>query len=109
LSHYSKHIFVCTNQKDNGKACCANQGGAATFEYLRSRLLELELQGPGKFRVSRSGCLGRCSEGPCMVVYPEGLWYACRSSEDVDKFIAEQLVADRPVSDLLIDKDQGFP
>ncbi|WP_419421188.1 (2Fe-2S) ferredoxin domain-containing protein [Legionella sp. D16C41] len=103
LSHYLKHIFVCTNQKAAGKNCCANTGGEEFFEYLRGRLLELELFGPGKIRVSKSGCLGRCSLGPCIVVYPEGVWYRYSSTEDIDSIINTHLIDNKIVSQLLID------
>ena len=102
MSHYKKHVFVCTNQKAVGKTCCANSGGEEYFEYLRARLLELELIGPGKLRVSKSGCLGRCSLGPCLVVYPEGIWYNYASKEDIDKIIDNHLNQNIVVESLLL-------
>lgn len=103
MSHYNKHVFVCTNQKAPGKTCCANKGGEETFEHLKSRLLELDLFGPGKIRVSKSGCLGRCASGPCVVVYPEGLWFTYESLSDLDEIIDSYLVNNTPVASLLID------
>ncbi|WP_131783134.1 (2Fe-2S) ferredoxin domain-containing protein [Legionella gresilensis] len=103
MSHYLKHVFVCTNQKAAGKVCCANTGGEEFFEYLRAKLLELELFGPGKIRVSKSGCLGRCSLGPCIVVYPEGVWYRYASTDDIDRIIANHLMNNKIVPQLLID------
>lgn len=104
MAHYNKHVFVCVNQKVPGKTCCANAGGEACFEHLKSQLLELGLHGPGKIRVSKSGCLGRCSEGPCIVVYPEQTWYSYQSMEEVDSIIQEHLVNDTVVESLLIDE-----
>ncbi len=67
------------------------------------KLLALDLYGPGKFRVSKSGCLGRCSVGPSLVIYPEGLWYTYTSFADLDEIIATYLVAGDVVERLLID------
>jgi (2Fe-2S) ferredoxin len=102
LAHYCKHIFLCTNQKIAGKPCCANTGGEPFFDYMKTKLLELGLHGPGKVRVSKSGCLGRCSEGPCIVIYPEGIWYTYATMGDIDEIIERHLVAGDRVKRLLI-------
>lgn len=102
MTHYSKHVFVCTNQKDVGKACCANTGGEAYCVYLKTQLKRLGQHGPGKIRISRSGCLGRCSEGPCIVVYPEGVWYRYHDYADVDEIIQEHLLSGKTVTRLLM-------
>lgn len=103
MSYYNKHVMLCTNQKPAGKQCCANSGGEEFFSYMKSRLLELEMHGPGKFRVSKSGCLGRCSSGPCIVIYPEGVWYSYSSPDDIDKIIDNHLIAGKIVHSLLIE------
>ncbi|WP_199739155.1 (2Fe-2S) ferredoxin domain-containing protein [Legionella septentrionalis] len=107
LSFYAKHIFICTNQKASGKKCCANAGAEHYFDYLKDKLKDLDLFGPGKVRVSQSGCLGRCSLGPCIVIYPEGVWYTYASSDDIDEIISSQLINGEVVQRLLIDSD--FP
>ena len=103
MSHYKQHIFVCTNQKKAGKICCANQGGSPYFDYLKEKLRAIDLYGPGKVRVSQSGCLGRCDLGPCLVIYPEGIWYTYESFADLDQIIEEYLINNKIVSRLLID------
>jgi len=44
-------------------------------DYAKQRVKELGLAGEGKQRVNMAGCLDRCEEGPCIVVYPEAVWY----------------------------------
>ena len=41
----------------------------------------------GDVAVTTSGCLGPCFEGPNVVVYPEGVWYAGVAVEDVDDIV----------------------
>lgn len=106
MTYYSKHIFICTNQKDAGKACCANQGGQVFFDYMKKALNERELSGAGKFRLSKSGCLGRCGLGPCLVIYPEGLWYSYINFEDIDEIIEQVLVKGGTIERLLIEAVQ---
>ena len=103
MNHYTKHLFICTNQKGAGKQCCANAGGEPFFDYMKTRLKALDLHGPGKFRVSKSGCLGRCSVGPALVIYPEGVWYTYTSFADIDEIIVTHLVDGNIVERLLID------
>jgi (2Fe-2S) ferredoxin len=104
LTYYTKHILLCTNQKAAGKQCCANTGGDEYFDYLKTRLLELDMHGPGKIRVSKSGCLGRCGSGPCIVIYPEGVWYSYSSLADIDLIIERHLIAGETAELLLVDK-----
>lgn len=110
MLHYKKHVFICTNQKLAGKTCCAHNGAAEkTFDYLKDKLLEMGLWGPDGIRVSKSGCLGRCSMGPCLVIYPEGVWYRYTSVEDIDAIIESHLCAGIPVDALLIDGFSNIP
>ena len=96
---------MCTNQKQDGKTCCANQGGLPYFDYFKEKLHTLDKSGPGKVRVSKSGCLGRCNLGPCLVIYPEGVWYTYESFADLDKIIEGHLLNNTIVSCLLIDPE----
>ena len=101
-NYYEKHVFFCINQKEAGKRCCNASGGSEACEYVKQRIADLNLRGPGKIRVSSSGCMGRCGEGPVMVVYPEGVWYTFSSTEDLDRIINEHLIQNKIVSDLMI-------
>jgi len=105
LTYYTKHVLMCTNQKVAGKQCCANSGGEEFFSHMKTRLLELDMHGPGKIRVSKSGCLGRCSSGPCIVIYPEGIWYTYETVEDIDQIVDKYLVDGKPVEQLLINQE----
>ena len=56
---YQKHVFFCTNQKADGKKCCADADAEAFFTYAKKRLVELNQHGEGKIRVSKSGPICR--------------------------------------------------
>jgi (2Fe-2S) ferredoxin len=86
--YFQFHVFCCTNQREAGHArgCCADKGAAELRDYMKSRVKEL---GVRKTRVNNAGCLDRCELGPCIVVYPEGVWYKCSNKEDVDTIIQE--------------------
>ncbi len=102
MSYYARHIFFCCNQRDDGSTCCNDKGSRAMRDYAKERVQLLELDGPGKVRINQSGCLDRCEEGPCIVVYPDAVWYSYVDRADVDEIIEEHLRNGRIVERLRI-------
>ena len=100
MPYYQRHVFFCCNQRDGGRACCADKGAVEMRDYAKGRVKALGLAGEGKVRINQAGCLDRCEEGPVVVVYPEGVWYTYVDEEDVDEIIREHLVNGRPVERL---------
>lgn len=100
---YQKHIFFCTNQKANGRKCCATDQADDCFDYAKQQLRARDLSGEGKVRISKSGCLGRCQAGPCIVIYPEGIWYSYQNRADLDAIIEQHCEKNQVVEHLLID------
>ncbi len=52
----------------------------------------MDLNKPGQVRISRSGCLGRCDDGPVLVIYPDAVWYSCVDEADIDEIIDKHIV-----------------
>jgi (2Fe-2S) ferredoxin len=102
MSFYKHHVFFCLNQRDAPENCCACHGAEKMQEYAKKRVKELELNGAGKVRINKAGCLDRCELGPVMVVYPEEVWYTYVDQADIDEIIEEHLVHGRPVERLRI-------
>jgi (2Fe-2S) ferredoxin len=96
---YRQHIFCCTNRREPGhkRGCCAEKDADGLRDYMKARVKELGL---AKMRVNNTGCLDRCELGPCMVIYPEGVWYSCKTKADIDEVIAEHLQNGRVVEHL---------
>ncbi len=46
----------------------------------------------GRARVNGAQCLDRCELGPCVVVYPEGVWYRVENETDVDEVLRAHLL-----------------
>ena len=100
MSYFQKHVFICTNQRVAGEQCCHATGGSDAFAYAKDRIGALKKNGPGAIRINKAGCLGRCDQGPVMVVYPEETWYSFIDNEDLDEIIQEHLLNDRVVERL---------
>jgi (2Fe-2S) ferredoxin len=104
MSFYKRHIFFCTNQKVDGKKCCAQFDAIKYADYMKSELKKINLHGAKQNRVSKSVCLGRCKVGPCIVIYPENIWYTYSDKKDIDEIISTHII-DGKISDrLLLDK-----
>ena len=100
-SYYKHHVFFCINQREDG-ACCADKGAQAMRDYAKKKIKALKLSGPGKCRINNAGCMDRCTEGPVIAIYPEGVWYTYVDKEDIDEIINEHLVHGRVVARLKI-------
>jgi (2Fe-2S) ferredoxin len=101
MAYYNNHLFICTNQKD-GKECCANHNAAEIVVYAKQRAKDLGLTKSVGFRISSSGCMGRCAEGPVMVLYPAGVWYTYKNKQDVDQLLSAVAAGETPAGDLAL-------
>lgn len=102
MSFYRRHVFFCVNQREAGETCCANFGARQMRDYAKQRIKDLGLHGEGEMRINMAGCLGRCEQGPVIVVYPEEVWYTYVDEEDIDEIIEEHLLNGRVVERLRI-------
>lgn len=100
--HYQNHVFFCVNQREDGKRCCADHDADASYNYVKNRMKEAGLHGPNMVRINRCGCLGRCAEGPVIVVYPKGIWYSYVDNEDLDEVIEQHLINGKIIQRLQI-------
>ncbi len=72
-THYQHHVFFCLNKREDGSNCCTDHHAEAAFDHMKAQVKKLNLNGKGKVRINRAGCLDRCGEGPVLVVYPFGI------------------------------------
>lgn len=106
---YERHVFCCTNQRPTGhpRGCCAEKGAAPLRAYMKARAKQAGIA--GQVRINTAGCLDRCELGPTMVIYPEGVWYSCRTRADVDEIIATHLLGGGRVERLMLRPGQTAP
>ncbi len=103
MGYYDKHVFFCTNQRAPGEGCCNNFGASKMRDYVKDKVKTLGLSTDDKLiRINAAGCLGRCDDGPVLVVYPEGVWYTFVDVSDLDEIIEEHLKNGRVVERLKI-------
>ncbi len=64
-------VHICNYQRD-GKECCYDKGAKDFTDRLKKWSKE---ETDKQVKVYRSGCLGKCSEGIAMTIYPEKKMY----------------------------------
>ena len=97
---YSKHVFICSNDKDAPKKCCGSGHGSELVDAFRTEWAKQG--GTEKIRIQKSGCLDFCGKGPAMVVYPEGVFYGNVQLADVTEITETHLIGNEIVSRLQI-------
>lgn len=97
MEPYSRHVLVCT-----GSFCSPERGGRVLYSLL-AELLEREdlLFGPTRVKRGETPCLGVCSDGPIVVVYPDGIWYYKVTPALLERIVVEHLKQGNPVDDAI--------
>jgi len=95
-----RHIFLCSDQTK--PKCCEKAASLESWNYLKSRLQELDLTGPGGVFRTKANCLRICLQGPTAGVYPEGTWYHSCTPEVIERIIQEHLIGGAPVEEFVI-------
>ena len=88
---YAKHVFVCTNERQNSDRQSCGAVGSELRLKLKRQIADRGLN--KDIRINSSGCLGKCSQGPCLVTYPESDWKFNVNIEECDN-IVEGLIQD---------------
>lgn len=96
-------MFVCVNERPiGGKPSCGGRGSAALVTALQTAIAARPALW-GRAAVTGCGCLGPCFDGPNVVVYPDGVWYAGVGLDDVDELVDVHLAGGQPVERLRYD------
>ena len=88
---YKKHVFVCENQRNSSSEKSCGKVGVPLRIHLKREIDKKKLN--KKIRINKSGCLGKCNQGPCFVIYPEGKWHFNVELEEYEKII-NQLISE---------------
>lgn len=85
-----RHLFLCA-----GPDCCSFDVGLRTWEHVKSSLKACSVP----MLRTKAACLRLCSDGPWLVVYPEGVWYSGVTTDRFDRIRREHLEGGVPVAE----------
>lgn len=100
-----RHVFVCSQSRPAGhpRGSCAEKGcGEVVDEFMKQWM---QRQVFAQVLVTPSGCIGPCSMGPNVLVYPEGVMYSNVTKDDVTEIFDEHLLAGKVVERLKTSAD----
>jgi len=98
MKHIRCHVMVCTGTG------CASSASPEILAAFEKEIKRCKLQ--DEVQIIKTGCLGLCSEGPNVMVFPEGACYSHVTPEDVPEIVEEHLLKGRIVTRLL-QKDES--
>ena len=93
-SPYLSHVFVCTYDRGGERKSCGDENS----QLIKSKLKDIvnERGWKGKIRISTSGCMGVCVNGPIVMIYPQKIMFSEVSSENIDEIVStvERIMTD---------------
>jgi (2Fe-2S) ferredoxin len=101
----SHHLLLCATPSK--ALCCPDPAiGAASWDRLKRLVRDLGLEDParpeGIVLRSKADCLRICSEGPVLLIWPEGSVYGGVTPERMERILREHVLAGQPVQEWLV-------
>jgi (2Fe-2S) ferredoxin len=87
------HLFLCL-----GPDCCRTRDGEVLWDYAKKRVKET---GTPAMR-TKAGCFRVCTEGPWLVVYPDGVWYNKVTPERFERILQSHILGGVPVAEWIV-------
>lgn len=92
-------VLVCAG------GACISSGEVSVREALKKEIRKYGLD--EVVRVVETGCMGACSLGPIIVIYPEGVFYQKLTPQAAEKIVQEHLLKGRIVQEYLYKMPTG--
>jgi (2Fe-2S) ferredoxin len=78
-----KLVLVCTNERHDGRECCADKNSVELHQKIKFAVASVD----PRIRVSKSGCLDRCSTGTTVVIMPDNIWLGRVQEQDIPELV----------------------
>ena len=71
------HVLICSGSN------CVSRGAKTLHDEFEEHLGRLEIR--DEIKLVNTGCVGLCEQGPFVIVYPEGVFYAQVKNKDIKR------------------------
>ncbi|TGD75121.1 (2Fe-2S) ferredoxin domain-containing protein [Mangrovimicrobium sediminis] len=101
MSRPEYHVFVCSQQRPAGhpRSSCGEKGASALMPVLSQSVMARNLL--RKVSIVPTACLGPCSEGANLLVFPGAYLYSGVQPQDVEMIVERHLAGGEPVTEKL--------
>ena len=90
------HLFVCL-----GPDCCETGEGEKLWEFIKTRVREMGIP----VMRTKAACFRICTQGPWLVVYPDGIWYGGVTPERFERILQEHVIGGVPVAEWVVQRN----
>jgi NADH:ubiquinone oxidoreductase subunit F (NADH-binding)/(2Fe-2S) ferredoxin/NAD-dependent dihydropyrimidine dehydrogenase PreA subunit len=107
MSYFRSHVLVCVDP------ICLSKGAHEVVDALQDELVSQDLI--NEIQVLETSRIGGCSDGPEMMVYPEGVHYVGLTVDDIPFLVSEHFLKGRVVDRFripiktVVDEELGPP
>ena len=103
----SHHLLLCATPSK--ALCCPDPAlGAASWETLKRLVRELGLEDltrpEGIVLRSKADCLRICTQGPVLLIWPDGLVYGDVTPERLTRIVHEHVIGGQPIDDWVLQR-----
>lgn len=104
---YGHHLLICTHGD------CADPEAGERLQRHFQKLAHAhglsKLRNPRRVKCTLTDCLGVCSGGPIVAVYPEGIWYHHVDAAALERIVREHILGGQPVEELIFHRQGQTP
>ncbi|MEZ5305886.1 MAG: (2Fe-2S) ferredoxin domain-containing protein [Pyrinomonadaceae bacterium] len=102
-----RHVFVCCGtscEKVGAREVMAEFAKELESRQIRFGKPEVGRNPKGSIMLTECGSVGFCSVGVAVIVYPDGIWYAQVTEDDVAEIVESHIIGGKPVERLVLKK-----
>lgn len=82
------YIFICGNKRTTG-VCCGSYEHDNDFDNLKEKLQQYKPLLNHRVKLNKTGCLGRCANGPNLVIFPDNIWHKYQTYDELEKIVTD--------------------